>query len=67
MAASMLDSQLAILEPLAPDEPGITVDVMPPPGEIVETVLARLRAPTSGPPTAAPGSPPLGIGSEDLS
>jgi gluconokinase len=42
MAASMLDSQLAILEPLAQDEPGITVDVTPPPGEIVDAVLARL-------------------------
>ncbi len=58
MPPALLASQLATLEPLGPDEPGITVDVTPPPGEIAETVLARLRGPTSGPPTASPGSPP---------
>ncbi len=42
MAASMLDSQLAILEPLAPGEPGITVDVTPPPPEIVSGILKQL-------------------------
>jgi len=43
MSASMLDSQLAILEPLAPDEPGLAVDVTPPPGAIASQVLGRLR------------------------
>jgi gluconokinase len=42
MAASMLDSQLAILEPLAPDEPGVTVDVTPPPAEIAAEALRQL-------------------------
>ncbi len=43
MAASMLDSQLGILEPLAPDEPGITVDVSPAPPVIVSRILKQLE------------------------
>lgn len=58
MAPSMLESQLATLEPLAPDEPGFAVDVTPPPDAIADAVLERLRAPTPDPRTAAPGSPP---------
>ncbi|HYD43117.1 MAG TPA: gluconokinase [Anaeromyxobacter sp.] len=42
MGASMLDSQLAILEPLAADEPGITVDVSPAPPEIVSTIVEKI-------------------------
>jgi gluconokinase len=42
MPASLLESQLATLEPLAPDEPGVTVPVLGPGGEVAETVLARV-------------------------
>ena len=42
MPASLLDSQLATLEPLTPDEPGITVHVTNPGDDVVETVLARI-------------------------
>jgi gluconokinase len=42
MPASLLDSQLATLERLTPDEPGVTVPVLGPGGEVVETVLARV-------------------------
>lgn len=44
MKASMLDSQLADLEPLQPDEPGIEVDLAAPPGEIVDSAVAAYRA-----------------------
>lgn len=44
MPASLLDSQLAALEPLAADEPGITVDVAPDPADVVETAADALRA-----------------------
>jgi carbohydrate kinase (thermoresistant glucokinase family) len=37
MPPALLDSQLAVLEPLQPDEPGIVVDV----GDPVETVVER--------------------------
>jgi gluconokinase len=39
MPASLLDSQLADLEPPAPDEPAITVDVGPPPSQLVTDIL----------------------------
>jgi gluconokinase len=42
MKASMLDSQLAILEPLRPDEPGITVPGSGTPADVVADVLASL-------------------------
>lgn len=42
MPAELLQSQLADLEPPAPDEPAITVDVGPTPGVIVEEIVARL-------------------------
>lgn len=42
MPASLLDSQFADLEPLQPDEPGIEVDVLRPPDEVVADVLCRL-------------------------
>jgi gluconokinase len=44
MKASMLDSQLADLEPLEPDEPGIEIDLAKPAEEIVELALAAYRA-----------------------
>jgi gluconokinase len=42
MPATLLDSQLATLEPLADDEPGVRVDIAPPVGEIVEAAAAQL-------------------------
>ncbi len=47
---AMLASQLAILEPLGPDEPGIAVDVSPSPDEIADRVLRALElAPADAP------------------
>lgn len=43
MPASMLDSQLATLEPLEPDEPGTTLDAVPPAGEIADRIIEQLR------------------------
>jgi gluconokinase len=42
MPTSLLASQLAILEPLATDEPGFTVDIGPAPADIAATIAARL-------------------------
>lgn len=42
MPASLLNSQLATLEPLGPDEPGLTVHVTNPSDDVTETVLARI-------------------------
>lgn len=42
MPPSLLDSQLATLEPLEPDEPGIAVDVVGDPATVAERVLWRL-------------------------
>jgi gluconokinase len=39
MPTSLLDSQLATLEPLQPDEPGIVVDIGRPPGGIVDQAI----------------------------
>jgi gluconokinase len=46
MPASLLESQLATLEPLQPDEPGMTVDAARPIDAIVATVIAELRGTT---------------------
>ncbi|MCX4529750.1 MULTISPECIES: gluconokinase [unclassified Streptomyces] len=43
MPAALLDSQFATLEPLAPDELGVAVDVSGTPEEITERALAALR------------------------
>lgn len=40
MPVSLLDSQLRTLEPLQPDERGVTLDVREPPQRLVEQVLA---------------------------
>lgn len=45
MPASLLESQLATLEPLEPDEPGVTVDGDAPPAEIVAAVQASPAVP----------------------
>lgn len=42
MAPALLDSQYAELEPLGPDEPGITVSLVEPPDRIADEVLNRL-------------------------
>jgi gluconokinase len=43
MPASLLDSQLATLEPLEPDEPGTVVAAMATPGEVADEILAQVR------------------------
>lgn len=43
MPGSLLDSQLATLEPLAPDEPGVEVSVEQPAHEIVDDALRELH------------------------
>jgi gluconokinase len=43
MPLSLLDSQLATLEPLGPDEPGFRVSIEQPPERIVDTIVERLR------------------------
>lgn len=43
MPPSLLASQLAVLEPLAADEAGITVDIAGAPAEIVDRALLGLR------------------------
>lgn len=42
MPPSLLDSQLRDLEPLQPDECGITLDVRDPPAALVEQALAKI-------------------------
>ncbi len=44
MPPELLKSQLADLEPLAPEESGIVVDVTAPPEQVVASVLAELGA-----------------------
>jgi gluconokinase len=44
MPASLLDSQLATLEPLGPDEAGIVIDATRPELEVVAQALAAVRA-----------------------
>jgi gluconate kinase len=41
MPPSLLDSQLATLEPLQPDEAGITLDIRDTPAQLVAQILAR--------------------------
>jgi gluconokinase len=43
MPASLLTSQLTTLQPLQPDEPGITVPGTGKPDEVVDAILAALR------------------------
>ncbi|HJW57482.1 MAG TPA: gluconokinase [Burkholderiaceae bacterium] len=42
MPLSLLDSQLADLEPLAPDEAGIRLDISKPPAALIDEILLRL-------------------------
>jgi gluconokinase len=42
MPATLLDSQLATLQPLQTDERGVVVDVTPPVAEVVENIITEL-------------------------
>ena len=42
MPATLVDSQFADLEPLGPDEPGITLDATMPLEAIVEEIVDRV-------------------------
>lgn len=44
MPPSLLDSQLRTLEPLQPDEAGITLDIRDTPEQLVAQILASVRA-----------------------
>jgi carbohydrate kinase (thermoresistant glucokinase family) len=44
MPASLLDSQLAALEPLQPDEDGVRLDVARPPADLVTAIVDDVRA-----------------------
>ena len=58
MPASLLPSQLATLEPLGPDEPGITVSSNEPPEAVVAEVVRRLDLmPAGAGGSAPPGDP----------
>ncbi len=48
MPPSLLDSQIETLEPPTPDEHALSVDLGPPPDEVIETILRRLAQ--DGPP-----------------
>lgn len=59
MPAALLDSQLATLEPLAADEPGVTLDVAAGVPELVAAAVGALAADGSGPISrGAPSSDP---------
>ena len=51
MPASLLDSQIATLEPLQPDESGIVLDVSLPPDELVVRAVRGLGLPAAQPAT----------------
>lgn len=61
MPASLLDSQVADLEPLHHDEPGFVLDVSLPPDELVRRAVQRLgltpAAPASSTTAGHPGEP----------
>nr|WP_217499065.1 gluconokinase [Leifsonia sp. C5G2] len=44
MPVSLLDSQLATLEPLRPEEHGLRLDVSRPPAELADAIAAAVRA-----------------------
>ncbi len=46
MPAALLASQLATLEPLGPDEPGVVLDVARSPDELVEQIVGWLSSPS---------------------
>jgi len=56
MPPSLLDSQIATLEPPAGDEPAVTLDTAPPTAEVVAGALAWLRQASPSSPESAPMS-----------
>jgi gluconokinase len=48
MPPQLLASQYAILEPLAPDEPGITLDLTLPPELLTDAILAAFCPESAG-------------------
>lgn len=48
MPAGLLDSQLATLEPLEPDENGLVVQIGSTPAELATEIIDRLRRPQAG-------------------
>lgn len=44
MPKALLDTQIATLEPLQPDEDAIVIDVGPPPAEVARQIIAALEA-----------------------
>lgn len=44
MPTTLLDSQLATLEPLDPDETGLVLDIAEPPDQIADAILSRWMA-----------------------
>ena len=57
MPASLLASQLTTLEPLAPDEPGITLSSDAPLDAIVTEVVRRLHLPVGASDSSAQTDP----------
>ncbi len=58
MPATLLPSQLAVLEPLGPDEPGLTLSSEAAPADMVAEVVRRLDLRPAGPGgSVGPGSP----------
>lgn len=55
MPAALLESQLATLEPLEPDEAGLAVDVRVPVADVLARILADLRAGPGGVSRPGPG------------
>ena len=46
MPPSLMDSQFATLEPLAAEEPGLTLDISRPPEDLIEEALTALKETT---------------------
>jgi gluconokinase len=49
MPPALLDSQLATLEPLEPDEPGVILDATQPPNVVVAAAVSATRSQVRGP------------------
>ena len=56
MPTGLLASQLAILEPLGPDEPGLTVDISTPPDPLTDQILRSLDLEPDAPAGRGDGS-----------
>ncbi len=54
MPASLLDTQLAALEPLQEDEAGIVLDIRQPPDALADEAARRVRVPSPEPATPLP-------------